>query len=88
MQLPKKDMTSLFVDMGQDWSSKAIITALNKKSVSLRTLEQELGLSENSIRNISYRKVNYYQEAIAKAIGINPDVIWPSRYLADQRQSA
>lgn len=88
MQLPKQDMTSLFVDMGQDWSSKAIITALNKKGVSLRTLEQDLGLSENSIRNVFYRKVDFYQEAIAKAIGVNPEVIWPSRYLADQRQSA
>lgn len=88
MQLPRQDMTSLFVDMGHDWSSKAIITALDKKGVSLRTLEQELGLRANSIRNVFYRRVNCYQEAIAQAIGVNPAVIWPSRYHREKHKSA
>lgn len=88
MQLLKQDMTSLFVDVGRDWSSKAIIAALDRKGVSLRDLEEELGLKENSIRNVFYRKCERYEEAIGQKIGVNPDVIWPSRYLTEQRISA
>ncbi|MGL9774015.1 MAG: helix-turn-helix domain-containing protein [Sodalis sp. (in: enterobacteria)] len=88
MQLPRQDMTSLFVDVGHDWSSKAIITALDKKGFSLRTLKLKLGLRENSIRNVFHRRVNCYQQTIAQAIRVNPTVVWPSRYHREKHKSA
>lgn len=88
MQLPKQDMANLFVDAGRDWSSKAIIAALDRRGVNLRDIEKELSLKESSIRNVFYRKCGRYEEAIAKKIGINPEVIWPSRYISGDRATA
>ncbi|KNC89681.1 transcriptional regulator [Trabulsiella odontotermitis] len=81
-------MASLFVVEGQDWSSKAIIAALDRHGVSLSDLETELGLGKNALRNVFYRKCGRYEEAIADKIGVSPSVIWPSRYLPDNRLRA
>ncbi|MFX2607033.1 helix-turn-helix domain-containing protein [Enterobacter mori] len=78
-------MASLFVTEGQDWSSKAIIAALDRQGVSLSDLENELGVGKNAIRNVFYRKCGRYEEAIAEKIGVAPSVIWPSRYFSGNR---
>lgn len=88
MHLLKQDMTNLFVDAGRDWPSKAIIAALDRQGVSLRDIELELSLKENSIRNVFYRKCGRYEDAIAQKIGITPEIIWPSRYVSDHRATA
>ncbi|HEE9861332.1 helix-turn-helix domain-containing protein [Citrobacter freundii] len=88
MQLLRQDMASLFVSEGQDWSSKAIIAALDRQGVSLSDLENELGVGKNAIRNVFYRKCGRYEEAIAKKIGVSPSMIWPSRYFSDSRLTA
>ncbi|SLM63981.1 MULTISPECIES: helix-turn-helix domain-containing protein [Dickeya] len=88
MQLLKQDITHLFVDVGRDWSSKAIIAALDRKGVNLHDIEKELCLRENTIRNVFYRKCGRYEEAIAQKIGISPAVIWPSRYPSNDRTAA
>jgi len=88
MQFSRQDLTDLFVKPGCDWSSRAIITALGVKGLTLADLEEELGLGHNSIRNVFYREVERYQEAIAEAIGIDAAVIWPSRYPTDVKKSA
>lgn len=88
MQLLRQDMDSLFVSEGQDWSSKAIIAALDRQGVSLSDLENELGVGKNAIRNVFYRKCGRYEEAIAEKIGVSPSMIWPSRYFSDSRLTA
>ncbi|QBH96814.1 transcriptional regulator [Limnobaculum zhutongyuii] len=88
MPQPKQDLTDLFVDLGQDWPSDAIIRALKRKGLKLRDIEKELGLKENSIRNAFYRSCPGYESAIAEKIGLSPDVIWPSRYPSEQRLTA
>lgn len=88
MQLLRQDMANLFVCAGQDWSSKAIIAALDRKGVSLSDLENELGVGKNAIRNVFYRKCGRYEDAIAEKIGVSPELIWPSRYLSDNRMTA
>lgn len=88
MQLLRQDMASLFVTEGQDWSSKAIIAALDRQGVSLGDLENELGLGKNALRNVFYRKCGRYEEAIAEKIGVPPSVIWPTRYFSDARLTA
>lgn len=88
MQLLRQDVASLFVAEGQDWSSKAIIAALDRQGVSLSDLENELGVGKNAIRNVFYRKCGRYEEAIAEKIGVTPAMIWPSRYFSDNRLTA
>ncbi|WP_208952255.1 helix-turn-helix domain-containing protein [Rahnella sp. ChDrAdgB13] len=88
MQLPKQDLTHLFVTPGRDWSSKAIIAALEQKGATLQGIENELGLGTGSLRNAFYRHVPGYECAIAQKIGISPDLIWPNRYQSDSRLSA
>ncbi|EHS93357.1 MULTISPECIES: helix-turn-helix domain-containing protein [Klebsiella] len=84
MQLLKQDLTKVFIEPGQDWSSKAIIAALDKKGVDLQDIEKELGLKSGAVRNAFYRKCVRYQEVIAQKIGVTPEVIWPSRYVSDK----
>lgn len=88
MQLLRQDMASLFVVEGQDWSSKAIIAALDLQGITLGDLENELGLRKNAIRNVFYRKCGRYEEVIAEKIGVAPSIIWPSRYFSDNRLTA
>lgn len=88
MRLLEQDMASLFVVKGQDWSSKAIIAALDRQGVSLSDLENELGVGRNAIRNVFYRRCGRYEEAIASKIGVEPSLIWPSRYPANNRMTA
>lgn len=88
MQLPKQDLTDLFVTPGQDWSSKAIALVLENKGLSLRDIEVELGVAEGTLRNVFYRRCKGYEDAIAQKIGLPPEVIWPSRPRNDNRLSA
>ncbi|HID4129885.1 TPA: helix-turn-helix domain-containing protein [Pluralibacter gergoviae] len=85
MQLMKQDLTRVFIEPGQDWSSKAIIAALDKKGVDLQDIEKELGLKTGAVRNAFYRKCVRYQEVIAQKIGVEPDIIWPSRYVSNNK---
>ncbi|NJD00362.1 helix-turn-helix domain-containing protein [Candidatus Erwinia dacicola] len=88
MQFPKQDLTHVFVTPGQDWPSDLIIAALKKAGFSVPVLEAELGIGAGSLRNAFYRHVSRYEHLIAQKIGLSPDVIWPNRYSADNRQSA
>lgn len=71
MQLLRQDMASLFVSEGQDWSSKAIIAALDRRGVSLSDLENELGVgkmrsamfstvSADVMKKLSQKKSEYH----------------------------
>ena len=88
MQLLRQDLTDLFVHRGHDWSAKAIQTALENRGVDLTSLEKELGLKRGSMRNVFYRPCYRYEQIIAHAVGVTPDVIWPSRYLHETSQIA
>ncbi|MBK5072537.1 helix-turn-helix domain-containing protein [Budviciaceae bacterium CWB-B4] len=80
MLAQKQDLTSLFVNGGYDWSSKAIYAALDQRGTDLNSLEQELGLKKGSMRNVFYRQCRSYEQVIADRIGVPPSIIWPSRY--------
>ncbi|WP_284692787.1 helix-turn-helix domain-containing protein [Escherichia coli] len=47
-----------------------------------------LGLKSGSMRNVFYRQCRKYEAAIAEKIGVEPAVIWPSRYQVDAREVA
>ncbi|MFJ1217027.1 helix-turn-helix domain-containing protein [Yersinia enterocolitica] len=88
MQLSRQDLTDLFVRYGQDWSAKAIYAALENKGVDMSTLERAQGLRPGTMRNVFYRPCSKYEQAIAEAVGVSPNIIWPSRYLHRTPHSA
>ncbi|MGL5343538.1 MAG: helix-turn-helix domain-containing protein [Plesiomonas sp.] len=80
MQLSRQDLASLFVRQGQDWSVKAISAALENQGTDVATLERSQGLKPGSMRNVFYRPCSKYEQVIAGAVGVPPELIWPSRY--------
>ncbi|AGR57639.1 transcriptional regulator [Salmonella enterica subsp. enterica serovar Vitkin] len=80
MQLLRQDLTDLFIRQGSDWSKDAIYTALKNKGVDLAELERLQNLKPGTMRNAFYRACPAYEQVIAQAIGVEPAVIWPSRY--------
>ena len=67
-----------------DWHPADIKSALNKAGYTLTSLAEECGLKNGSLLSkcltSSYPKS---ERRIADAIGILPQIIWPSRYEAD-----
>ncbi|MDF7669843.1 helix-turn-helix transcriptional regulator [Orbaceae bacterium ESL0721] len=67
-------------DPNKDWHRADIRAELEKRGKSLRQLSREAGLSENTLRNTLDRKWPKGERIIAEAIGVKPEVIWPTRY--------
>lgn len=66
--------------MSQDWHNADIIAALKKKGTSLAAVSRLAGLSSSTLSNAMTRKWPKGERLIAEAIGVRPEVIWPSRY--------
>ncbi|MDF7667586.1 helix-turn-helix transcriptional regulator [Orbaceae bacterium ESL0727] len=67
-------------DPTKDWHRADIRAEIEKRGKSLRQLSREAGLSENTLRNTLDRKWPKGERIIAEAIGVKPEVIWPTRY--------
>lgn len=63
-----------------DWHPADVVAALRKAGWSLRKLSQHHGYGPTALGNALYRRWPKAQRLIAEAIGISPEVIWPSRY--------
>ncbi|AVF37191.1 helix-turn-helix domain-containing protein [Rahnella sikkimica] len=66
--------------MNQDWHSADIIAALKKKGTSVAAVSRLAGLSSAILSNALVRKWPKGERLIAEALGVRPEVIWPSRY--------
>ncbi|EEC0294361.1 transcriptional regulator [Salmonella enterica subsp. enterica] len=64
----------------QDWHSADIIAALRKRGTSLAAVSREAGLSASTLANALTRPWPRGEKLIADALGISPEIIWPSRY--------
>lgn len=64
----------------KDWHPADIISALKKKGTTLAAVSREAGLSSSTLSNALVRPWPKGEYLIAKAIGIEPQHIWPSRY--------
>ncbi|EMF0718187.1 helix-turn-helix domain-containing protein [Citrobacter freundii] len=62
--------------MQPDWHSADIIAALKKRGTSLAALSREAGLASSTLSRSWPRG----DKLIADALGISPEIIWPSRY--------
>lgn len=63
-----------------DWHHADIIAALRKRGTSLAAVSRSAGLSSSTLANALTRPWPKGEQLIAEAIGIDPWVIWPTRY--------
>ena len=70
----------------QDWHPADIIAGLRKKGISLAAVSRESGLASSTLANALTRRWPKGERLIAEALGMQPDVIWPSRYRRDKRE--
>lgn len=64
-----------------DWSRARIVMALHEKKWSLRRLSTHHGYSDPTTLKVALdRPWKKGERLIAAAIGVEPNVIWPSRY--------
>ncbi|MDL4445091.1 helix-turn-helix domain-containing protein [Klebsiella michiganensis] len=63
-----------------DWHRADIIAELRKKGTSLASLSRNAGLNARTLNNALDRRYPKGERIIASAIGVEPAVIWPSRY--------
>ncbi|MCB6182350.1 helix-turn-helix domain-containing protein [Leeia sp. TBRC 13508] len=67
-------------DTHKDWHRADVVAALRKKGWSLRKLSVAAGLSEGTLKSALDRPWPKGELIIAKAIGCEPESIWPERY--------
>ena len=68
----------------EDWHPADIVAALRKSGYTLSKLAFECGLRDSSGLSVAMiRSFPKGEQRIAKALGIHPKVIWPSRYNDD-----
>lgn len=63
-----------------DWHPADIVAALHKKGWSLRKLSVHHGYAPTVLRQAVARRWPKGERLIAQAIGVEPGLIWPSRY--------
>lgn len=64
-----------------DWHPADIITALKKKGTTLANLSRQSGLSSSTLSNALARPWTKGEFIIAQALDVEPNEIWPSRYI-------
>ncbi|MBF1995314.1 helix-turn-helix domain-containing protein [Serratia symbiotica] len=73
-------MTSQKEDLRADWHPEIIKAEIHKRGLSFRTLSLNAGYSRDSLKSVLRTPCKPYQQVVADALGIAPEVIWPSRY--------
>lgn len=64
-----------------DWHRADVIAALKKRGISLASLSRDAGLGPRTLNNALDRRYPKAEKIIAQAIGVEPNEIWPSRYV-------
>lgn len=67
--------------MNTGWHPADIIAGLRKKGTSLAALSRASGLSSSTLANALTRPWPKGEHLIAEALGVDPSVIWPERYV-------
>lgn len=74
-----------FLKESEDWHRSDIISALRKRNTNLCEVSRKAGYSSTTLANALDRRWPLGQKIIADAIGVSPEIIWPSRYQNDVR---
>lgn len=65
----------------KDWHSGDIVAALKKRGLSLAAVSRQLGVKPATVYEALRNPYPRVERAIAEAIGVPPETIWPRRYL-------
>jgi len=65
-----------------DWHRADIVAALKKQGWSMSALGEAYGLGKDTLRSALTKPYLKAERIIAGAIGVDPEIIWPSRYEA------
>lgn len=72
----------------QDWHKADIKAALHKRDITLKGLTLANGYrSVDAVAQALHRPYPKAERIIARALGIKPETIWPSRYTAKRSTS-
>jgi len=71
--------------MGDDWPREYILAELHRRGISLRQLSFRHGYRRNTLLDALDRKYPKAEKIIARALGLAPSKIWPSRYRRRRR---
>jgi Ner family transcriptional regulator len=63
-----------------DWHPADVVAALRKAGWSVRKLSEHYGYKHCQLSDAIRRRWPKGQRLIAEALGIKPEIIWPSRY--------
>ncbi|EFR4014153.1 transcriptional regulator [Salmonella enterica] len=63
-----------------DWHRADIVASLHKQGTSLAALGGEHKLSATTLKNALDKRYPSAERIIADALGVEPQIIWPSRY--------
>lgn len=84
MLLKTNIKADLDAETAEDWHPADIKAALNKAGYTLARLAEEYGLKNGSLLSKCLtQSLPTSERRIANAIGIEPEIIWPSRYDAN-----
>ncbi|EGU38567.1 MULTISPECIES: helix-turn-helix domain-containing protein [Vibrio] len=75
-----QEITNVDANVRRDWTKREIMNALEDVGTSVRAISIANGKAPGTyymVWNNTYRKA---QEAIANALELSPEEIWPSRY--------
>jgi len=67
-------------ESGVDWTPVQVLAALAETGQTLRGLDRQYGLTEGCAKHALRYSYPAAQKRIAKALGKEPQEIWPSRY--------
>lgn len=67
-----------------DWHPADIVAGLRKKGTSLAAVSRKAKLASSTLANALTRPWPRGEKLIADALGISPEIIWPSRYFDDE----
>jgi len=69
-----------------DWHPADIKAALAKKDYTFARIARENGFCSNSPNTVLWRGWKRMERIVADIIGVEPEVIWPSRYGAEPQR--
>lgn len=67
----------------EDWHRADVISELKKKGISVAALSRKNGLKSGTLYNTLIRPWPKGEKIIASALGLEPQNIWPSRYIKE-----
>ncbi|MGR6833622.1 helix-turn-helix domain-containing protein [Aliivibrio wodanis] len=69
------------MDINRDWHVADIKAALSKNDTNYEQLAKENNIAGSTLRNALRFKYPKAERIIANKIGLEPEDIWPSRYI-------